>query len=107
VVREGIGMLLTLGLYTVRTGIIEPHARTLELPLLVRCPNRWLSYGENREFTGEISWIVFADDGNVLSSHRYCCPECIVLAGMQNDLYWRNGYWPMEWWNVQHGWGKE
>jgi len=25
-----------------------------------------------------------------------CCPECIVLAGMGNDLYWRKGYWPME-----------
>jgi len=28
-----------------------------------------------------------------------CCPECIMLAGMRNDLYWRNGYWPMELWN--------
>ena len=27
------------GIYTVRTGIIEPRARTLELPLLVRSGN--------------------------------------------------------------------
>jgi len=51
-------MLLTMVLYTVRTGIIEPHARTLEFSLLVRCTNRWLSYGGNREFTGEFPGLL-------------------------------------------------